>query len=122
MVHELRPPSSTRLGLEDAVTALVKSTENRTGLGIRLLYGVDLDAVAPDLAEDMYRILAEAIHNVVKHAEATTVTIRLGVRDHTLTASVRDDGRGLAESGGRSAAPEGRAAGRPARPGTTATD
>lgn len=107
MVHELRPSSSTRLGLEDAVTALVKSTENRTGLSIRLLYGVDLDAIAPDLAEDMYRIVAEAIHNVVKHAEATTVTIRLGVRDHTLTASVRDDGRGLAESGGRSAPPEG---------------
>ncbi|MFG2129530.1 ATP-binding protein [Streptomyces sp. NPDC048751] len=107
MVHELRPSSSSRLGLEDAVSALVKSTENRTGLTIRLLCGRDLDAVEAEPAEDLYRIVAEALHNVVKHAEATTVTIRLGVRDHTLTASVRDDGRGLAESGGRGAAPQG---------------
>ncbi|WP_251829022.1 ATP-binding protein [Streptomyces sp. ATCC 21386] len=108
MVHELRPSSSTRLGLEDAVSALVKSTENRTGLSIRLLCGADLDAVERDLAEDVYRIVAEAIHNAVKHAEATSVTIRLGVRDHALTASIRDDGRGLAASGGRGAVPEGK--------------
>ncbi|MEH0548632.1 histidine kinase [Streptomyces sp. B21-105] len=107
MVHELRPSSSLRLGLEDAVTTLVKSTENRTGLDIRLLYGQEVDAVEPDLAEDMYRIVAEAIHNVVKHAEATTVTIRLGVRDHTLTAVIRDDGCGFADSGGRRDAPDG---------------
>jgi signal transduction histidine kinase len=112
MVHELRPTSSTRLGLEEAVSALVKSTENRTGLGFRLLFGAELNAVEPDLAEDMYRIVAEAIHNVVKHAEATTVTIRLGVRDHTLTAGVRDDGRGLAASGGRGGSGQGEDDGR----------
>ncbi|MFD3501883.1 GAF domain-containing sensor histidine kinase [Streptomyces sp. NPDC058678] len=107
MVHELRPASSSlRLGLEDAVTTLVKSTENRTGLSIRLEFGQQVDTVEPELAEDMYRIVAEAIHNVVKHAEATTVTIRLAVHDHTLTAAIRDDGRGIAESGGRRAAPE----------------
>lgn len=107
MVHELRPSSSTRLGLQDAVSALVKSTENRTGLAIRLLCGEELAAIEPELAEDTYRIVAEAIHNVVKHAEATTVTIRLGVRDHALTASVRDDGRGLPRSGAGRAAAEG---------------
>ncbi|TLS47609.1 GAF domain-containing sensor histidine kinase [Streptomyces montanus] len=108
MVHELRPSSSTRLGLEDAVSALVKSTANRTGIVIRLLCEEEeeLEAVEPELAEDMYRIVAEAIHNVVKHAEATTVAIRLGVRDHTLTARVHDDGRGLPEGGGPGAVPE----------------
>jgi signal transduction histidine kinase len=104
MVHELRPASTLRLGLEDAVTTLVKSTENRTGLSIRLECGRQVDTVEPELAEDMYRIVGEAIHNVVKHAEATTVTIRLAVHDHTLTAAIRDDGRGITESGGRRAA------------------
>lgn len=106
MVHELRPSASLRLGLEDAVTTLVKSTENRTGLSIRLECGQEVDAVEPELAEDMYRIVAEAIHNVVKHAEATTVTIRLGIRDHTLTAVIRDDGCGFADSGGRRDTPD----------------
>ncbi|WP_051947649.1 ATP-binding protein [Streptomyces scabiei] len=106
MVHELRPSASSRLGLEEAVTTLVKSTENRTGLSIRLECGQEVDAVEPELAEDMYRIVAEAIHNVVKHAEATAVTIRLGIRDHTLTAVIRDDGSGFADSGGRRDAPD----------------
>ncbi|ANS69659.1 PAS domain S-box [Streptomyces lincolnensis] len=106
MVHELRPASSLRLGLEDAVTTLVKSTENRTGLSIRLECGQEVDTVEPELAEDMYRIVGEAIHNVVKHAEATTVSIRLAVHDHTLAAAIRDDGRGITESGGRRAAQE----------------
>jgi len=54
----------------------------------------------------VYRILAEAIHNVVKHAAATSVSIRLGVRHHTLTATVSDDGRGLPDPGRVGAAAE----------------
>ena len=95
MVHDLRPSASTQLGLEEAVRALVESTTNRTGLR----FGVDvrpgLDVIPPDMAEDVYRIVAEAMHNVVKHAEATRVSIRMGVRDHSLTLTVADDGRGI---------------------------
>ncbi|ELP63190.1 histidine kinase [Streptomyces turgidiscabies Car8] len=95
MVHELRPSSFTRLGLEEAVRALMRSTENRTGLTCRMAFSKGLDVLGPELAEDVYRITAEAIHNVVKHAEATTVTVRLALRDHTLVAGVSDDGKGL---------------------------
>lgn len=95
MVHELRPSPFTRLGLEEAVRALVRSTENRAGLDCRMAFSKRLDMLGPELSEDVYRIMAEAIHNVVKHAEATTVSVRLTVRDHTLAASVSDDGSGL---------------------------
>jgi signal transduction histidine kinase len=95
MVHELRPTSSAQQGLEDAVRALVASTTNRTGLRFRLAAGADLDLVPADLAEDGYRIVAEAVHNVVKHADATRVTISMGVRDHRLRVSVTDDGCGI---------------------------
>jgi signal transduction histidine kinase len=100
MVHELRPSTSAQLGLEEAVRALTESTGNRTGLRFDLRIGDGLDLVASDLAEDAYRIVAEAIHNVVKHAEAATVTVRLGVRDHVLTVAVADDGRGLRAAAG----------------------
>ncbi len=95
MVHELRPSTSTQLGLGEAVRALVESTGNRTGLRFDLLVGDGLGDVGAELAEDAYRIIAEAIHNVVKHAEADAVTVRFGVRDHVLTVTVADDGRGL---------------------------
>jgi signal transduction histidine kinase len=95
MVHELRPSTSAQLGLGEAARALVESTGNRTGLRFDLHVGDGLADVGSEIAEDAYRIVAEAIHNVVKHAEACTVTVRVGVRDHVLTVSVADDGRGL---------------------------
>jgi PAS domain S-box-containing protein len=101
MVHELRPASSTQHdGFDEAVRALVQSTANRTGLHIDLEVGEGLDQAPPEVAEDVYRIVAEAIHNVVKHAEAETVDIRVGLRNHRVTVSVDDDGVGLGATDG----------------------
>jgi signal transduction histidine kinase len=96
MVHELRPSSSDDLGgLEEAVRALTDSTANRTGLAFAVCAGAGLEQVTGELADDVFRIIAEAIHNVVRHAGAGKVTIRLAVRDDRLTATVADDGRGI---------------------------
>jgi signal transduction histidine kinase len=96
MVHELRLSSSADLGgLEEAVRALVESTANRTGLKFAVFAGSGLEQVKGELAEDVYRIVAEAIHNVVRHAGAGKVTIRLNLRGDRLTASVADDGQGI---------------------------
>jgi signal transduction histidine kinase len=96
MVHELRLTSSADLGgLEEAVSALTESTANRTGLAFTVSGGHGLDQVKGELAEDVYRIIAEAVHNVVRHADAGTVRIRLGVRAGRLTATVADDGNGI---------------------------
>jgi signal transduction histidine kinase len=96
MVHELRLSSSADLGgLEEAVRALAESTSNRTGLKFSVLVGSGLDRVKGELAEDVYRIVAEAIHNVVRHAGAGKVTIRLNLRGDRLTATVADDGQGM---------------------------
>ena len=98
MVHELRLTSSADLGgLEEAIRALTDSTANRTGLMFKVSGGQALDRVKGELAEDVYRVIAEAIHNVVRHAGASTVTIRLGIRDDRLTASVADDGQGMGQ-------------------------
>jgi signal transduction histidine kinase len=96
MVHELRLSASADLGgLEEAVRALAESTANRTGLKFSVTAGPGLDQVKGELAEDVYRIVAEAIHNVVRHAAAGKVTIRLNLRGDRLTARVADDGQGM---------------------------
>ncbi len=98
MVHELRLTSSADLGgLDEAIRALTESTANRTGLMFKVSGGQALDRVKGELAEDVYRVIAEAIHNVVRHAGASTVTIRLGLRDDRLTAAVADDGQGMGQ-------------------------
>ncbi|MCO7219720.1 ATP-binding protein [Klenkia sp. PcliD-1-E] len=95
MVHELRPLSSTSLGLQEALRALAESTTNRTGMRVTLQVGAGVDGLADEVSEDVYRIVAEALHNVVKHAEAGRVTVRVAVRGSSLAITVTDDGHGL---------------------------
>ncbi|WP_109529331.1 PAS domain-containing sensor histidine kinase [Nocardia aurea] len=102
MVHELRPVSATELGgLEEAVRALVDSTTNRTGMRFSIVAGQGLDSIDSSMADDAYRIVAEAVHNVVKHADASKVVIRLAVRKAMLRGTVTDDGCGLPPDAGK---------------------
>lgn len=96
MVHELRPSSSAVLGgLEGAVRALAESTGNRTGLNVEVFASQGLKKVGEELAEDVYRIIAEALSNVVRHADAGKVIIRLELNSQHLKVNVTDDGQGM---------------------------
>jgi signal transduction histidine kinase len=108
MVVELRPATAGGRGLVSALHSLVDTTVARAGLEVDLDVvdpGAELDALDCDLVEDVYRIVAEAVHNSVKHADGTAVRVRLAVTSHgrrrRLVADVTDDGRGI---GDRSAA------------------
>jgi len=50
--------------------------------------------LSPNLGHQLYLIYKEALHNVVKHARATTVTVQLAATTAGLTLTVADDGRG----------------------------
>ncbi len=55
----------------------------------------------PDAVESAaYFVVAEALANVAKHAQATGATIRVSQRDGRLVVEVTDDGRGGADAGG----------------------
>jgi signal transduction histidine kinase len=106
MVVERRPAATAGQGLAGAVQSLLDTTAARTGL----LVGLDVDDPAGELAaldaelrEDVYRVIAEAVHNSVKHAQATSVSVRLAVTARSarrrLVAEVTDDGRGLPGKG-----------------------
>ncbi|TQN43801.1 PAS domain S-box-containing protein [Blastococcus colisei] len=102
MVVELRPATTAGRGLVSALRSLVDTTVARAGLQVDLDVadpGAELDALDVDLVEDVYRIVAEAVHNSVKHAGGTSVRVRLAVTSHgrrrRLVADVTDDGRGI---------------------------
>nr|WP_240895448.1 ATP-binding protein [Kineococcus siccus] len=104
MVHELRPAVSPGRGLVVAVRSLLETTAARTGLRVDLDVDdptAELAALDAVLAEDVYRVVAEAVHNSVKHATATSLTVRLVVgapgSPRRLAAEVADDGCGLDE-------------------------
>ena len=64
---------------------------------------LQLDVIAPDPMPALsaatevaiYRIATEAMHNVVKHAHATTCTICITVDKKTLILTITDDGHGI---------------------------
>ena len=102
MVVELRPVTTPDQSFAGALRSLLDTTAARSGLRTEL--DVDdaddeLAALDEDLAEDVYRIVAEAVHNSVKHAVAANLRVRLAMTAHgrrrRLVAEVTDDGRGL---------------------------
>lgn len=100
VAHDLRPPALDTDGLPGAV-AVEAERVALAGLPVELhvdLDGTDLGAAA-EVA--LLRIAAEALANVVKHADATSATVRLTHGDGVVELVVSDDGRG------RYAAPDG---------------
>jgi signal transduction histidine kinase len=103
MVVELRPAATTAQGLASALRSLVDTTAARSGVEVSLDHvdpDAELAALDADLLEDVYRVVAEALHNSVKHADATRIRVALAVTPHgsrrCLVAEVTDDGRGCA--------------------------
>ncbi|MBF8191962.1 GAF domain-containing protein [Nonomuraea sp. K274] len=106
MVTDLHPTALDDQGLGAALTALAESTMGRTGFEVQVSITDphdELDDLEAELREDVYRVIAEALHNSVKHSHGSLVTIRLALTGHGtqrgLTAEVADDGRGLPEQG-----------------------
>ncbi|MBI2169245.1 MAG: sensor histidine kinase, partial [Actinobacteria bacterium] len=60
-------------------------------------------SIPPKVEEALFRVAQEALANVERHAQATSVTVSLDLRDDEVVLRVRDDGLGL----GRSFAPSG---------------
>jgi len=97
VTHHLRPPLLDDLGLVPALRSLALEMADRSGLTIT----VDAPAAGslPPLSKDgelaLFRALQEALSNVLRHAEATTVAVSLSRSPNGVRLLVRDDGRGF---------------------------
>ncbi|HVV89216.1 MAG TPA: GAF domain-containing protein [Solirubrobacterales bacterium] len=94
LINDLRPASLERLGLPAALEALAEESANRGDFEV--LAEIDLDGeLISDEERSVYRLIQEALTNVVKHAAAKHVEIRVRVAVGTLAIEVRDDGSGF---------------------------
>jgi signal transduction histidine kinase len=96
IISDLRPAALDELGLEPALDALV--TRQRTS-DLEIACDVRLDGsgrrLEPELETAVYRILQEALTNVVKHAAATSVTITVTADEAEVIVELVDDGSGF---------------------------
>jgi signal transduction histidine kinase len=99
LVEGLRPPAIDELGL----AAALRQAVNRLLIGGDLTVSIAVD-VPPSLPAAVevavYRIVTEAVTNVLRHAGAQRCTIDVSEVDGSVRVRVGDDGRGLGGSAG----------------------
>jgi two-component system, NarL family, sensor histidine kinase UhpB len=95
---DLRPAVLDHLGLVDAIQWEAERFERRTGIRCRVICTIRREMTDRSDALALFRILQEALTNVVRHADAGAVRITLRQRGRTLTLSVRDNGRGITKA------------------------
>jgi signal transduction histidine kinase len=97
LVEGLRPAALDGQGLDEALHAFVDglAAVARGRLALSLDVPEPLPALGPDVDSTAYRIVTEAVHNVVRHSGAGSCHVEVVVRDGALRVTVQDDGIGL---------------------------
>ncbi len=101
LARGLRPTTHDDLGLKAALATLVDEVEREAGIAAGFEAEGELDGVPDDVQLVTYRVAQEAVTNVIQHADAGHLRVRLiGAADGAIELRVSDDGAGYA--GGRS--------------------
>jgi signal transduction histidine kinase len=91
--RELRPAMLDDLGLIPALRSYTKSFALRTGLRIRFSADPAAESLDRDQKTVLFRVIQESLTNVVRHAGAETVEIRVQKNKNGIRLAVKDDGK-----------------------------
>ena len=95
IARQLRPEALDDLGLVPALTALLTSFAEISGLRVERSFADALPPIGKDSELAIFRVTQESVTNVARHAEATRIRVRLETNGDLVRLSVRDDGHGL---------------------------
>ncbi|MDQ4076425.1 MAG: sensor histidine kinase [Chloroflexota bacterium] len=98
IISDLRPPGLKEFGLEAALAGYISELEREGGPALPAI-DLDVDQEANHLPERLalclFRVVQEALRNIVKHADATQVHVTLDIHPTELLLDITDDGRGF---------------------------
>jgi signal transduction histidine kinase len=92
---QLRPKALDDFGLAPALERLAQTFSESTDIRVDLEAQLGEERLPPEVETTLYRIVQEALTNIVKHADASRVSILLVRRGAAATAVIEDDGRGF---------------------------
>ncbi|HEX4806781.1 MAG TPA: GAF domain-containing sensor histidine kinase [Conexibacter sp.] len=97
LITELRPAALDELGLQPAIESLASRVSAVEGLEVEteVSLGAEGERLAPELETAVYRLVQEALTNVVKHAGANRVAIEIVACDAHVDVTISDDGAGF---------------------------
>lgn len=103
LITDLRPTTLDTLGIEAALESLVQRIGKAAGIEVRLTTDLAFEsgreATRPshDVESTVYRVVQEALANVMKHANATSAAVSVTEHPDAVEIVVTDDGAGFAE-------------------------
>ena len=96
--HLLHPPLLDEVGLVSALRWLLEGLTKRSGIETFLdVQPPEFPRLAPELETAIFRIVQEAMTNVLRHSSAKNGWVTLKRQDGPLVIAVRDDGKGVAK-------------------------
>ncbi|HEX4347896.1 MAG TPA: ATP-binding protein [Vicinamibacterales bacterium] len=95
---QLRPPALDHLGLASAVRWEAMAFRARTGIRCHVEASEEPSAITKEQQTVLFRIFQEALTNVVRHARASAVHVKLTERPRTFELRIRDNGAGITDA------------------------
>jgi signal transduction histidine kinase len=94
-LHDLRTSAIEEFGLTLAIKRLAERAEQRTGAKLNLSLVNHLPSLSNAAQHQLYRIIEEALNNMVRHANASEFSVGLCVQGHTIELRIEDNGVGF---------------------------
>jgi two-component system sensor histidine kinase UhpB len=96
IVKRLRPEVIDTLGLRDAIDEMVRHYDDiHPHCQFAFEAKGDFSGLPSELAISAYRLIQEALSNIVKHSDASCAWVKLDMQDHQLVIEVKDNGKGF---------------------------
>lgn len=95
LAWEIRPTELDDLGLQTALQNLIETWSGNSNLQFDLHLALEDQRLSAVIETTLYRVVQEALTNVVRHAEATRVGIILRIVDMAVDMIIEDNGRGF---------------------------
>ena len=102
LLGRLRPRQLDDLTLEQAIRSLMREMElEGRGIVSHLEWRIDESALSENQRVTLFRVCQEGLNNIVKHADASAVTLQGWQQDERLMLVIEDDGSGLPPDSGQ---------------------
>jgi signal transduction histidine kinase len=93
--EDLRPGLLDDFGLSAAIEWQAEEFQKRTGIECKTAFNQDEFDISREQSTNLFRIVQEALTNVIRHAEASNVEIRFNQGQDVLLLEIQDNGIGI---------------------------
>ena len=95
IIYNLKPMSLDDLGLAVTVERYAKQLMANHDIKVYVQYNLECENLLPVIKLSLFRVIQEACHNVIKHAKASRIDIKIVFDIESIVVTIKDDGIGF---------------------------